>query len=192
MCGHVSLIELDSQQAHQQALAYAATGDERHAHTALRIVDAWATSNSQFGLASENGPLQAAWALAALSRAMELLRVGADDRSRSDGWTETYRHFMAWVDGLLMPLMDSFVASSTAGAGTAASNTSAAAGRTRINVYSNWHASIAEAQMAVAVLSDDVARYRAATDLYKATVGDYFKHGRGRLRAGRLLGESSE
>lgn len=47
--------------SYKQALAYWATGDVRHAHTALRIIDGWANTNRQFGLADQNGPLEAAW-----------------------------------------------------------------------------------------------------------------------------------
>lgn len=46
----------------KQALAWHATGDERYANNALRIIDAWATTNKEFGLQRENGPLEAAWA----------------------------------------------------------------------------------------------------------------------------------
>jgi hypothetical protein len=45
ICGHVAFIELDAQMSYKQALAWWATGDERYANNALRIIDAWASTN---------------------------------------------------------------------------------------------------------------------------------------------------
>lgn len=61
-CGHISFVELDGQMSYKQALAFWATGDVRHAQTALRIVGGWAATNKVFGPAMDgNGPLEAAW-----------------------------------------------------------------------------------------------------------------------------------
>lgn len=46
--------------------------------------------------------------------------------------------------------------------------------------------------MAFGVLTDDAQRYNMAVDLYHTTVRGYFKWGRGRFAAGRLIGESTE
>jgi hypothetical protein len=62
ICGHVSFVELDGQMSYKQALAFWATGDVRHARTALRIMSGWAAVNKVFGPAMDgNGPLEAAW-----------------------------------------------------------------------------------------------------------------------------------
>lgn len=48
--------------AFKQALAFWATGDARHAATALRIMGGWAAVNKVFGPAMDgNGALEAAW-----------------------------------------------------------------------------------------------------------------------------------
>jgi hypothetical protein len=90
--------------------------------------------------------------------------------------------FMAWVDGQLMPQMDHYVDVITP--------TAVAKGRT--NTYGNWHASVADCMMAVGVLSDDRARYDKGLALYRKTVREYFRWGRGRYAPGRIVGESTE
>jgi hypothetical protein len=41
LCGHISLVELDSQMAYKQALAYWATADEQYASNAFKIIGSW-------------------------------------------------------------------------------------------------------------------------------------------------------
>ena len=45
--------------SYKQAMAFRATGDVRHAQTAVSIIDAWSINNKQFGLIDQNGPLEA-------------------------------------------------------------------------------------------------------------------------------------
>lgn len=59
-------------------------------------------------------------------------------------------------------------------------------------VLSRRHASIAECWMAFGILTDDRARYARAVQLFHTTVAGYFKWGRGRWAANRLIGESTE
>jgi hypothetical protein len=61
VCGHVAFAEMDAQAAYKQAMAYAISGDERHARNSLDIMLAWARTNKVFGLRNKNGPLEAAW-----------------------------------------------------------------------------------------------------------------------------------
>lgn len=80
-CGHYAFVELDATMAYKNAVAYAATGDERFAVRAMEAVQAWARTNKVFGLAERNGPLEAAWCarapapLAAPSRAPRRARA---------------------------------------------------------------------------------------------------------------------
>jgi hypothetical protein len=60
-CGHVAFVEVDASMAYRSALAYVATGDERYARQAMAAVQAWATTNKEWGLVFRNGPLEAAW-----------------------------------------------------------------------------------------------------------------------------------
>jgi len=61
ICGHIAYVELDAKQAYKSAMAYAATGDERHAVKAMDIIQMWSRSNKVFGLRNKNGPLEAGW-----------------------------------------------------------------------------------------------------------------------------------
>lgn len=79
-----------------------------------------------FGLATENGPLEAGWSVASFARALELLR------GEVDGWDHTYGLFKTWVDKLLMPLMDSYV-----------NSTDLVIKEGKPNVLGNWHSTIA-------------------------------------------------
>lgn len=80
-----------------------------------------------------------------MARALELLRSEAPD------WL--IPQFLAWVNKRLMPQMDWFLGESNLR-----------------NMHSNFHAAIAEAMAAVAVLSDDRVRWNKARNVYHDTV----------------------
>lgn len=179
LCGHISFVEADGMMAYKQALAYFATGDQRYASQSAAILTAWSSSNTVFGLRNKNGPLEAAWGCGSMVRAAELLK-GAGAAGLT---TSRLVAFRAWAGGVLMPQMDHFIDVITPNA--------VAAGRK--NVYGNWHAAIADCFVAFGVFSDDRARYNKGVSLYRTTVKDYFKWGRGQYAAGgRLFGESTE
>jgi hypothetical protein len=54
------------------------------------------------------------------------------------------------------------------------------------------HSTIGEAFMAVGLLADDRGRYDKGVRVFRATVDDYLKWGKGAYASGRLLGECSE
>lgn len=59
--------------------------------------------------------------------------------------------------------------------------------------YNNWHTTVAEAWMAVSLLTDDPPRFRKAVKLYNETLHSYLKWGKGDWAAsGRVPGECSE
>eukprot|EP00775_Hariotina_reticulata_P003959 gene3959-4212_t len=90
--GHVALVELDGQQSYKHALAFLATRDPRYAEVVLRIINGWATINKEITPVSQNAPLEAAWAISSMSKALELLR------DRVEQWPQTVALFRAWVD----------------------------------------------------------------------------------------------
>ncbi|KAF6261585.1 chondroitin AC/alginate lyase [Scenedesmus sp. NREL 46B-D3] len=181
ICGHVGFVELDGQMSFKQAVAFWATGDVRHGRTALRIMSGWAAVNKVFGPAMDgNGPLEAAWGCASMSRAMELLRSHPD--WQQFGSEEAFKQFVDWVGSTLLPPTDAWVAFKTPLPHWGHDG----------NVYANWHASIAECWMAFGILSDDRARYSKAVQLFHDTVGGTFKWGRGAWAANRLIGEGTE
>ncbi|KAI8464060.1 MAG: hypothetical protein J3K34DRAFT_526509 [Monoraphidium minutum] len=60
------------------------------------------------------------------------------------------------------------------------------------NVYGNWHASAADCMVAAGVLSDNRTLYNKGVGVFRDTVKDYFKWGKGAHAAGRIIGEASE
>jgi hypothetical protein len=167
----VAFVELDAQMAYKQAVAHALTGNESYALNALDIVDAWARHNKHWGLQDENGPLEAAWGVAAMAKALEMLKAstpthnatrpqgGAGDTPPASAaglllqrrWLDTMRAFAHWCKAVVHPQMAFYVDVITQAALQAGRST----------VYGNWHASIAEAWMAVGVLADDLQLYGA-------------------------------
>ncbi|GBF90830.1 hypothetical protein Rsub_03684 [Raphidocelis subcapitata] len=177
LCGHISLVEIDAPMSYRHAMAYAATGDARHAEQAMEIIQAWATTNKEFGPKDRNGPLEAAWSCAPMARSVDLLRASWP------GFTQSHLDtFMGWVDSQLMPQMDHYIDEATPSA--------VAAGRN--NTYGNWHASVSDCMMAIGVLSDNRPRYEKGLELYRKTVQEYFRWGRGEWSKGRIIGESTE
>ncbi|GBF89133.1 hypothetical protein Rsub_01850 [Raphidocelis subcapitata] len=180
-CGHYALVEMDGAMSYKYALAHAATGDERYALRAAEALRAWSEANVHFGLNDRNGPLEAAWALGAMARSMDMLRATWPGFNA----TEHLAPFQGWVDSVLMKQLDYFVSVNTyllQGRDTA---------RTRLH-YGNWAASVADAMMAYGVLTDDRARYQKGVTIYRAVVDSYFKWGRGQWARGRIVGESTE
>lgn len=82
----------DATAAYTQALAWMITGNERYAHNAIRIMNAWsATLNG--GHLNENGPVQAAWAGAVWPRAAEIIRHTSEFWAKED--IARFRHMLA-------------------------------------------------------------------------------------------------
>ncbi|KAF8063673.1 hypothetical protein HT031_003528 [Scenedesmus sp. PABB004] len=183
LCGHVSFVELDGQMVFKQALAFWATGNAAHAQIARRIFDGWAATNVQIGPALDgNGALEAAWGCASFARAVELLR--SHPAWPAFGGAESYTVFVGWLRGVLLPPTDAWVAFK---------DPPASLGGWDGNVYSNWHASIAECWVAAGVVADDRGRYDAGVQLFHRTVAGFLKWGRGRwAEGGRLIGETTE
>jgi hypothetical protein len=163
--------------AYRQAVAYVATGQERHAQKSMEIIQAWSKVNKEFGPEDRNGPLEAAWGCSPMARSMDLLRATWPGYKQ-----EHLDSYLSWVNGVLMPQMDYYVDVSTPDAIKAGRKTT----------YGNWHASVADCMMAVGVLADDKARYDKGLDVYRTTVQEYFKWGRNGYAPNRILGEATE
>lgn len=99
-----------------------------------------------------------------MARALELLRA------TWPGFTPDHLSaFAAWSSGVLMPQMDYYTDVLNPGLLRGSSEAR------KVLWYGNWAASIADAMMAVGVLTDDRARYAKGLELYKATVDAYFR-----------------
>jgi hypothetical protein len=111
---------MDGQMVYKQALAYHATKDLRYAQNVFAVVNSWANTNKAWGMASQNGPLEAAWGIASIARSLELLRM-------ISGFTSVRDRFATWFNTYLKPQMVDI------------DNYSAiAAGNGNLNIYSNW------------------------------------------------------
>ncbi|WIA13695.1 hypothetical protein OEZ85_007252 [Tetradesmus obliquus] len=174
---HLAFVELDSTMAIKQATAFHATGDSRHAVNAFAIIKAWAATNKSWDLIGQNGPLEAAWGIAAMAKALELLR-GRQQFEAVRG------QFLAWNSSVMLRQMDHYMNDTL---------DKVAKGQ-GLNLFGNWHSSIVDAYMSLAILGDDRARYNKAVDLFHRTVKDYvWKWGRDpAFSKGRRPGEITE
>ncbi|KAF6262671.1 chondroitin AC/alginate lyase [Scenedesmus sp. NREL 46B-D3] len=175
ICGHISFVEMDAQMVYKMALAWYATGDSRYASQVLSIVNAWAAINKDWGWHWENGPLEAGWGIAAMARALELVR--------SRDTTGVIPRFISWVNKVPMQDMLYYTVNLTS--------------KNLPNQYGNWHSTLAEAYMALGVLGNNRTMYNSGVSLFTSTVADYLKWGRGSFAVqygttSRLPGECSE
>jgi len=58
--------------------------------------------NKELGLQFQNGPLESGWVIAAMAKALELLRGVT-------GWQGYYDRFVTWTKNVPMPSMDFYV-----------------------------------------------------------------------------------
>jgi hypothetical protein len=59
-------------------------------------------TNKELGLQYQNGPLESGWAVAAMAKALELLR-------EAPGWDEHFEQYVVWTTNVTMPSMDFYV-----------------------------------------------------------------------------------
>jgi len=115
------------------------------------------------------------WGCAAMAKALELIRPRAPQ-----GLIE---RFVGWMDTVIQPQMDNFldvITVKTVERGEPA--------------YYNWHSTIAECEMSMAILTDNRTRYDRAVDIYHKTVKDYLAWGwgQGQINQSRIIGECTE
>lgn len=97
----------------------------------------------------ENGPLEAAWGIAAMARSLEMLKGAELSPELQEQWHSVSTSFVSWYRAVVHLEMDFYVAVIT----------KRAVDKGIATVHGNWHSSIAEAWMAVGVLTDDQALY---------------------------------
>jgi hypothetical protein len=135
----------DALAAYAQALLWALTGRQEHAHKAIAILDAWSSVlRSHTG---HNAPLQSAWAASVFIRAAELM-------AHSDaGWPAADRDRFARL------LREVYLPAIIAGSPT---------------TNGNWELSMIEATTAAAVFLDDGPLFSRALAAWRARVPAYF------------------
>lgn len=111
-----------------------------------------------------------------MARALEILRATWPNFGQSH-----LDAFLAWAYSVLLPQMHYYIDEATP----------LALKSGKRQVYGNWHASVADAYVAIGVLADNRALYDKGRALYRKTLHEYLKWGRGHA-PGRLLGETTE
>lgn len=142
----------DSEQSFRQAVMYACTRRTVYADNAAAILRAWPRSNRAFD--GPNALLAAGWGTAGMARASALLL-----RTQAPGWTAAdNKAYLQWVDAKLGILWNGKFAESW--------------DRDR-KVLSNWHITVIEARLNVALLRGDAKGVEWAVRAFKnyATYG---------------------
>ena len=136
----------DAIAAYTHALLFALNGDEKHALTAARIMDAYAELQ---GYTNDNAPLQAAWSASKWSRAAELV-VHADGGGAAVWPRKSADAFRAMLRREALPL----IANET-------------------NSNGNWALSMIEGMLGIAVLTEDDKLFSRAADFWRSRVPAY-------------------
>lgn len=138
----------------QQALKFACGGSPRHAANAVGILRAWSTVNKRF--AGPNALLEAAWGTASMARAAALLlRIGAPgwddvDAAAYADWVATTLRLM-WTDKYADSWDD------------------------KHDSFNNWHTSLLDAHLALALLNNDTEYVDVAAARFKRIVTAYVR-----------------
>ena len=141
----------DGTMAYQAALLLWATNNLEYAKLVIRILDAWAKQNTSF--TGNNAPLELAWSVGAMARAAELVKYSP--LVPKDMWTPTETAFIKWLDGVVMPqLREPSV--------------------WRWKFRCNWHYSIVETRMQIAIFRNDEKEFRWCTDTYREMIPQTF------------------
>lgn len=116
---------------------------------ASSVVRAYLFNTMYLSAQEENGPLEAAWGIAAMARSLEMLKGTELSAELQEQWHSVSASFVSWYRAVVQPEMDYYVSVIT----------KRAVDKGIATVHGNWHSSIAEAWMAVGVLTDDQALY---------------------------------
>jgi hypothetical protein len=123
---------VDGAMAYRAALLLWATGRVDYAKLVIRIIDDWARKNLSF--TGNNSPLELAWSVGAMARACELVKHCP--QTPTDLWKPTEKAFLQWLDSVVMPrLCDPSI--------------------WRWKVRGNWHYSIIDTRMQIAIFRED-------------------------------------
>ena len=86
-------------------MAWWATNDTQYAINAQRIVGGW-VNNKAWGLVGENGPLEASWGVAAMAKALELLKY----KSKFTGYDASVAiRFISWFKAVPQPQIEKII-----------------------------------------------------------------------------------
>ena len=132
--------------AYQSALLHLATRKNEYRDLSIAILKAWAGTNTVFK--GENAPLEAAWCMGAMSRAAELLK---HTPSSMQQWKSIEPLFLSWLNNIMMPVLKE-------------------PSIWRWNIVNNWHYSIIDARMQIAILRDDYDELQWCIKTYQSSL----------------------
>lgn len=137
----------DGAMAYRAALLLWATGKSEYAKMGMAIIEAWAKQNVSF--TGNNAPLELAWSVGSMARAAELIKY-SPLVIKSD-WEPIEKAFIKWIDTVVMPEL---------------TNPSVWKWKFR----NNWHYSIIDTRMQIAIFRNDEKEFRWCIDKYREIV----------------------
>lgn len=137
----------DGAMAYRAALLLWATNNAEYAKLAIGIIEAWAKQNTSF--TGNNAPLELAWSVGAMARAAELLKYSP--LVSKEVWLPVEKAFTKWLDTVVMPELRN-------------------ASIWRWKFRNNWHYSIVDTRMQIAIFRNDEKEFRWCIDTYRAMI----------------------
>ena len=144
----------DGPMAYRLVLKYLLTGKTEFAERAMGIIEAWISVCKE--CTGDNAQLSASWSQVNFARVLEMLLFFY----RSEKTTNMKRKYIAWYDTVMLPAIDKPITWKFA----------IDKAKNQYDTYTNWHCSILEARLQVALLKDDVKAARACFDMYKVVL----------------------
>lgn len=137
----------DGSMAYRAALLLWATNKVEYAKMGIPIIEAWAKQNTSF--TGNNAPLELAWSVGAMARAAELFKYSP--LVNKDDWARVEGAFIKWIDMVVMPELQN-------------------QGIWKWKFRNNWHYSIIDTRMQIAIFRNDEKEFRWCIDKYREIV----------------------
>jgi hypothetical protein len=137
----------DGSMAYRAALLLWATNKAEYAKLGMQILEAWAKQNTSF--TGNNAPLELAWSVGSMARAAELMKYSP--LVNKEQWAPIEAAFLKWLDAVVMPELR---------------NPSI----WRWKFRNNWHFSILDTRMQIAIFRNDEKEFRECINTYRQIV----------------------
>lgn len=137
----------DGAMAYRAALLLWATGNTEYGKIVVAILRGWAEQNVSF--TGNNAPLELAWSVGSMARAAELVKYSP--LVKREEWEPVEKAFLKWLDTVVMPELK---------------NQSI----WRWKFRNNWHYSIIDTRMQIAIFRNDAQEFKWCLDKYREIV----------------------
>jgi hypothetical protein len=132
----------DAEIAYSASLLFIAQDNPKYADLAINILRAWSTVNKTFK--GDNAPLEAAWGIASMAMAAELLKYSKAQQK----YASIEPNFTKWITDTMLPALNE-------------------PSVWRWKIKNNWHFSILFARAQLAILFDDSTTFNQVFNQYK-------------------------